>query len=115
NIKKQVQQLMFATEKDGNRVINEVQDALPKMFIQRLDTIDQQSKYKLVAKHLISPELIKRPAAAVLLNEDESLSIMVNEEDHIRIQAMGNDLSLQTLYERASALDDTLDSELDVS
>src|SRR5699024_1410987 len=40
---------------------------------------------------------------------------MVNEEDHIRIQAMGNDLSLQTLYEKASALDDTLDSELDVS
>jgi protein-arginine kinase len=49
---------------------------------------------KLVAKHLISKELIKQPASAVLLNEDESLSIMINEEDHIRIQAMGNDLSL---------------------
>ncbi|MBA1353468.1 protein arginine kinase [Staphylococcus cohnii] len=115
NLENHVHPLMFASEQDGNRVINEVQDALPNMFIQRLDTMDQQSKYKLVAKHLISPELIKRPAAAVLLNEDESLSIMVNEEDHIRIQAMGNDLSLQTLYERASALDDTLDSELDVS
>lgn len=115
NLENHVHPLMFASEQDGNRVINEVQDALPNMFIQRLDTMDQQSKYKLVAKHLISPELIKRPAAAVLLNEDESLSIMVNEEDHIRIQAMGNDLSLQTLYEKASALDDTLDSELDVS
>src|SRR5699024_2562247 len=80
-----------------------------------LDTLDQQSKYKLVAKHLISPELIKQPASAVLLNDDESLSVMVNEEDHIRIQAMGNDLSLQALYDKASSIDDTLDSELDVS
>ena len=43
----------------------------------------------MVAKHLISPELIKQPAAAVLVNDDESLSVMINEEDHIQIQAMG--------------------------
>ena len=115
NLENHVHPLMFPSEQDGYRVINEVQDALPDMFIQRLDTLDQQSKYKLVAKHLISPELIKQPASAVLLNDDESLSVMVNEEDHIRIQAMGNDLSLQTLYDKASSIDDTLDSELDVS
>ncbi|RIM13279.1 protein arginine kinase, partial [Staphylococcus cohnii] len=99
NLENHVHPLMFPSEQDGYRVINEVQDALPDLFMQRLDTMDQQSKYKLVAKHLISPELIRQPASAVLLNDDESLSIMVNEEDHIRIQAMGNDLSLQTLYE----------------
>ncbi|MCY1039327.1 protein arginine kinase [Staphylococcus nepalensis] len=115
NLENHVHPLMFPSEQDGYRVINEVQDALPDMFIQRLDSLDQQSKYKLVAKHLISPELIKQPASAVLLNDDESLSVMVNEEDHIRIQAMGNDLSLQTLYDKASSIDDTLDSELDVS
>jgi protein-arginine kinase len=37
------------------------------------------SKMKLVAKHLISKELIKQPASAVLLNDDESLSIMIND------------------------------------
>lgn len=115
NLENHVHPLMFPSEQDGYRVINEVQDALPDLFMQRLDTMDQQSKYKFVAKHLISPELIRQPASAVLLNDDESLSIMVNEEDHIRIQAMGNDLSLQTLYENASTIDDTLDSELDVS
>ncbi len=86
------------------RIINDVQDALPDLSVQRLDSMDQQSKYKLVAKHLISPELIRQPASAVLLNEDESLSIMVNEEDHIRIQAMGNDLSLSSLYEKLQRL-----------
>ena len=60
----------------------------------------------------ISPELIKQPASAVLLNKDESISIMINEEDHIRIQAMGTDLSLQDLYNIASEIDDTLDQSL---
>ena len=77
--------------------------------------VDQQSKMKLVAKHLVSPELIKQPASAVLLNEDESLSVMINEEDHIRIQALGTDLSLNDLYQRASKIDDDLDQELDIS
>lgn len=115
NLDNHVHPLMYPSEKEGERVINEVQDALPELTLQRLDTMDQQSKYKLVAKHLISPELIKQPAAAVLLNEDESLSLMVNEEDHLRIQAMGNDLSLHTLFKKASEVDDQIDQELDIS
>lgn len=106
---------MFPSEQDGFRVINEVQDVLPDLDLMRLDTMDQQNKMKLVAKHLISPELIKQPASAVLLNKDESISIMINEEDHIRIQAMGTDLSLQDLYNIASEIDDTLDQSLDIS
>ncbi|MGT0244419.1 hypothetical protein ACVNP1_15670 [Staphylococcus aureus] len=56
---------------------------------------------KMVAKHLISPTN-KQPAAAVLVNDDESLSVMINEEDDIRIQAMGTDTTLQALYNQAS-------------
>ena len=51
----------------------------------------------------------------MLLNEDESLSIMINEEDHVRIQAMGNDLSLIDLYQKASDIDDILDEQLEIS
>ncbi|MFF5512920.1 protein arginine kinase [Staphylococcus capitis] len=115
NLENHVHSLMFPSEQEGFRVINEVQDALPNLKLQRLDTMDQQSKMKLVAKHLVSPELIKQPASAVLLNEDESLSVMINEEDHIRIQALGTDLSLRELYQRASNIDDELDSDLDIS
>ena len=77
--------------------------------------MDQQSKMKLVAKHLVSPELVKQPASAVMLNDDESVSVMINEEDHIRIQALGTDLSLKDLYQRASKIDDELDKALDIS
>ena len=115
NLENHVHPLMFPSEQEGFRVINEVQDALPNLKLQRLDTMDQQSKMKLVAKHLVSPELIKQTASAVLLNEDESLSVMINEEDHIRIQALGTDLSLRELYQRASNIDDELDSDLDIS
>ena len=115
NLENHVHPLMFPSEQAGFRVINEVQDALPNLSLMRLDTMDQQSKMKLVAKHLISKELIKQPASAVLLNEDESLSIMINEEDHIRIQAMGNDLSLTDLYQKASEIDDILDEQLEIS
>ncbi|HBI7161411.1 TPA: protein arginine kinase [Staphylococcus pseudintermedius] len=115
NLENYVHPLMFPSEAEGHRVINEVQDVLTDLNVLRLDELDQLSKYKLVAKHLISPELTKQPASAVLLNEDESVSVMVNEEDHIRIQAMGNDLSLNELYQKASAIDDILDRTLQIS
>lgn len=115
NLENHVHPLMFPTENEGFRVINEVQDAYPDLKLQRLDMMDQQSKMKLVAKHLVSPELIKQPASAVLTNDDESISIMVNEEDHVRIQAMSTDLSLSDLYQKASSVDDQLDRELEIS
>ena len=49
------------------------------------------------------------------MNDDESLSVMINEEDHIRIQAMGTDTTLQALYNQASSIDDELDRSLDIS
>lgn len=115
NLENYVHPLMFPSEHEGHRVINEVQDALPDLELKRLDTMDQQSKHQLVAKHLISPDLIKRPASGVMLNDDESLSIMLNEEDHIRIQAMGADLKLNELFEQATKVDDQLDEALDIS
>ena len=115
NLENHVHPLMFPSEQEGYRVINEVQDALPNLTLNRLDTMDQQSKMKLVAKHLVSPELVKQPASAVMLNDDESVSVMINEEDHIRIQALGTDLSLKDLYQRASKIDDELDKALDIS
>ena len=70
-----------------------------------------EDKALLVEKHLISPLFTKRGQLSYI-NGDESVSIMVNEEDHIRIQVMGADESLDELYERASELDDKLEAEI---
>ncbi|MDN6205571.1 protein arginine kinase [Staphylococcus simulans] len=115
NLNNHVHPLMFTSDVEGQKVINEVQDALPDLKVLNMQTITHKDKLKLVAKHLISKELIEQPASAVLLNDDESLSIMVNEEDHIRIQTMSSDMDLEALYQEASEIDDQLDRALDIS
>lgn len=115
NLNNHVHPLMFTSDVEGQKVINEIQDALPDLKVLNMQTITHTDKLKLVAKHLISKELIEQPASAVLLNDDESLSIMVNEEDHIRIQTMSSDMDLEALYQEASEIDDQLDRALDIS
>lgn len=115
NLNNHVHPLMFTSDVEGQKVINEVQDALPDLKVLNMQTITHTDKLKLVAKHLISKELIEQPASAVLLNDDESLSIMVNEEDHIRIQTMSSDMDLEALYQEASEIDDQLDRAPDIS
>lgn len=115
NLNNHVHPLMFTSDVEGQKVINEVQDALPDLKVLNMQTVTHTDKLKLVAKHLISKELIEQPASAVLLNDDESLSIMVNEEDHIRIQTMSSDMDLEALYQEASEIDDQLDRALDIS
>ncbi|MCD2138288.1 protein arginine kinase [Salinicoccus halitifaciens] len=76
-----------------------------------LNVMKFEDKALLVEKHLISPLFTKRGQLSYI-SGDESVSIMVNEEDHIRIQVMGADESLDELYERASELDDKLEAEI---
>lgn len=70
-------------------------------------------RHVLVEKHLISPQLANpdRPGS-VILSEDETVSVMVNEEDHIRIQCIYPGLQLKGAYKQADAVDDVLEKEL---
>lgn len=71
-----------------------------------------EDKALLVEKHLISPLFTER-GYSTFINEDESASIMVNEEDHIRLQVMGADTSLDNLYEKALNIDEAIERQLD--
>lgn len=67
----------------------------------------------LVEKHLISPLLAKKEkSASVLISNDETISIMVNEEDHLRIQCLAPGLQLLETYAEASKLDHQLEKHL---
>lgn len=67
----------------------------------------------MVERHLISPEFARYPKGrALLLMDDESVSIMLNEEDHLRIQVMGSGLQLDALYDTADKIDTLLDETL---
>ena len=79
-----------------------------------LEELTDEAAVSLVERHIVSPEFIAdRRGRAVLISEDESVSIMINEEDHLRIQVMGEGLSLKRAAETADRLDTLLGETLD--
>jgi protein arginine kinase len=75
-----------------------------------LDSIDKQF---LVERHLMSLEHAqKSDQKAVIIDDDEVVSVMVNEEDHIRIQVMQSGFNLHEAWNIINQLDDALAKEL---
>lgn len=78
--------------------------------IPDLSTIE---KKVLVEKHLISPLLAKRSqAAAALISKQEQVSLMINEEDHIRIQLYFPGLQLTKALQKGFEFDDWLEEKI---
>jgi protein arginine kinase len=67
----------------------------------------------LFERHLISQELAQEDdSCGVFVTPDECISVMVNEEDHIRIQSLQPGLNLKGAWEAADKIDDQLESQL---
>lgn len=65
-------------------------------------------------KHLISKNLIKnKEISSFIYNEDETISLMINEEDHLRIQTITAGFNLKEAYSEADRVDDILEERLD--
>lgn len=86
-----------------------------QLELTRLAELTPTERHVLVEKHLVSPDFLKGDVAAkaVVLRPDEVLSIMVNEEDHLRIQCLLPGLALDECWEIASRADDALEATLD--
>ncbi len=78
-----------------------------------LAKLSRVKKLSLLERHLVSPDLIQKNSGAALLSSaDESVSIMVNEEDHLRLQVMEAGFGLKDIYSLADGIDSHLDSKL---
>ena len=104
---------------DRERVISAVQKAIEtspianEFVLYRLKDLSQITRVSLVERHLVSPEFISHPEGrAVLLMKDESVSIMVNEEDHLRIQVMCEGFNFEGALQTADRLDTLLGESL---
>lgn len=82
--------------------------------IINLSELSQVEKWVLVEKHLISPQLAQGEGLkAVMVTEDETVSVMINEEDHLRIQCLLPGLNVEKGLKKSDSIDDGLEDKID--
>ena len=109
----------WASKEVRDRVWNEVVLAFDKVqnntdFLRwRMDELQPLERELLFERHLISAELAERKTGSGLfVSEDECRAVMVNEEDHIRLQSLQPGLNLQKALDGAEELDNDLEQSL---
>ncbi|WP_209125293.1 protein arginine kinase [Alkalihalobacillus sp. BA299] len=112
---------ILATMEEAKLIVNHISSNLMKspyysigpLELLHMDDLKGNVKKVLVEKHLISPHLSEESKhGAVLLSEQESVSIMINEEDHLRIQCLFSGFQLNEGLVLASGLDDWIEEKL---
>ena len=94
------------------RVMEAARTELP--FQELLAGATPLRRQLLFEDHLISRHLLEeRPESALCMNEARTQAVMINEEDHLRIQALRPGLALREAWADADALDDVLEQKLD--
>ncbi|MCU9615258.1 protein arginine kinase [Caldibacillus lycopersici] len=121
NLKNNLFPTIFTPE-DAKNVLQQIEDTLPLLTLHplkdieilKMEKLQPLHKRVLVEKHLISPNLAEDSShGACLLTPNEEISIMVNEEDHIRIQCIFPGLQLNEALSLANAVDDQLEQHLE--
>jgi len=114
---------ILAGEQGAEKIIDKIRTAIESPDFQRFGDgtytflrlkeqpdVDVQA---LAEKYLISNTLVDHVGkSAVALREDEAVSIMINEEDHIRLQVLMPGLQLRQAWEIATRIDDLLEAQL---
>lgn len=107
------------SHEEAKFIISEMEEILAKgglekygpMELLKIDELQPLQKRVLVEKHLISPLLAEEsPHGACLVTENEEVSIMINEEDHLRIQCLFPGLQLTEALQAANEIDDWLET-----
>jgi protein arginine kinase len=97
-----------AVEKSFKDAIAAVADwnNLLQVEVAELATVDRQL---LVERQLISRELSEASGArCVFIDPDETFSLMINEEDHLRMQVMHSGLDMESAWDQINRMDDLL-------
>lgn len=102
-------------KKDIGTIVRDIIDADKSFGLDFIDmsALSSAQTVSLAEKHLISPEFAcDTIGRSLLLSKDEDISIMICEEDHIRIQTVYAGLSLEEAYETATKIDSILENKL---
>lgn len=109
----------WADKKQGEDILNKIKDSFTRVDclnkatffeLAKMDSIDKQF---LVERHLMSLDHAQKTnSKAVVVDDDEIVSIMINEEDHIRMQVMQSGFNLHEAWDRINKMDDSIAKEL---
>lgn len=103
------------SDEEALEVINKINDAIDKneysLFMMK--DIDETTRYSLVEQHIISKEFVMDvDKTALIANTDNSIVAMINEEDHLRMQAFESGLNIESCYDRLYRFNNYLESKL---
>ena len=85
---------------------------LKNSLVVELEQVSELDRQFLVERHIISRELSAEYQGAVLIGPREAASLMINEEDHLRVQVLKSGFSLPECWKRADRIDSALEKEL---
>ena len=109
-----------ANKKQQEEILNKTREAiensdyLKKTMFLELASLDNVDKQFLIERHLMSREhASKSNHKAIVISEEEIVSIMINEEDHLRIQVMQSGFNLFEAWQIIDRIDDELSAKLD--
>lgn len=104
------------SKEESRNILKKIEEITPSLgyglkFI-KLEDIDDITKISLIEKHILSPEfaMSKKENKAILINDDENICIMLNEEDHIRMQVFSAGLDLENLLNLSVEIDEKLEN-----
>lgn len=100
------------------KINSEILDALKDLNLNFVDLslFNNLQALALVENHVISPNFLQKPhTKALLTNKDFTTSIMLNEEDHVRIQTFCAGLDLDECFKIANEIDDELDKGCEIA
>lgn len=108
-------------ENDKKKAVKEIEDAILEsnstladaFKIINMNELSEQERKALQEKHLISPDMAKNNGGTVMVSEDENMSIMLMEEDHIRLQIIMGGAKLKEAWELADKVDNVIEESAD--
>lgn len=96
-----------------NEIVRDAVPAAAGLKYIEMKTLTQAQIVSLAERHLISPEFASSTdGRALLLSDSEEISVMLEEEDHIRLQVMKPGLSLAEAYAEADRLDSAINEHV---
>jgi protein arginine kinase len=110
----------WAGENERAELCDRVREALARippvakpLFLD-MEALDAVDKEVLLERHLVSQEMVEKGrGSGLVVSADEGTAVMINEEDHLRLQAISPGLNLAMVWERINEVDSELEQHLE--